>query len=564
MKTLLKNGWVIDVFTGEKGKADVLMEDDRILKTGLIDPAQADQVIDVTGCFICPGFIDSHIHIESTMLAPAEFARACVPHGTTAVIADPHEIANVCGTVGIDYILEASEGLPLTVYVMLPSCVPATPFDESGAALNAADLEPYYDHPRVLGLGEMMNYPGVLGKDPEVLAKLKAARDRGLPINGHAPLLSGEQLEQYIAEGIGDDHECTSFEEAKERIEKGQRVMIRQGTAAQNLLDLIDLLDEPWASRCLLASDDKHPADLLEKGHLDHMIRMAAAEGKDPVAAIRMATIQTAEYFGLKNIGAIKEGYQADVLVLEDLDRLILRHAFHKGIQTVKEGQLLDFSAPVLPEKTDAAVRGSFQLRKLVPEDFHIPHTGTHACRVIELIPGQLLTKEWITPIDFDKANGVDPERKILKLAVIERHGKTGNTGLGFLAGTELKEGAIASSVSHDSHNLIVLGTNEEDMALAGNRLRELGGGCISVRNGRILAEMPLPIGGLMAERPAEVMAQQNQKLRESVELLGAPESSEPFMPMAFMSLAVIPHLKLTTLGLVDVDQWKIVPLLAE
>ncbi|MBE6032068.1 MAG: adenine deaminase [Clostridiales bacterium] len=337
MKTLLKNGWMIDVFTGEKGKADVLMEDDRILKTGLIDPAQADQVIDVSGCFICPGFIDSHIHIESTMLAPAEFARACVPHGTTAVIADPHEIANVCGTVGIDYILEASEGLPLTVYVMLPSCVPATPFDESGAALNAADLEPYYDHPRVLGLGEMMNYPGVLGKDPEVLAKLKAARDRGLPINGHAPLLSGEQLEQYIAEGIGDDHECTSFEEAKERIEKGQRVMIRQGTAAQNLLDLIDLLDEPWASRCLLASDDKHPADLLEKGHLDHMIRMAAAEGKDPVAAIRMATIQTAEYFGLKNIGAIKEGYQADVLVLEDLDRLTLRHAFHKGIQTLRK-----------------------------------------------------------------------------------------------------------------------------------------------------------------------------------------------------------------------------------
>ncbi|MBE6032069.1 MAG: hypothetical protein E7224_02590 [Clostridiales bacterium] len=230
----------------------------------------------------------------------------------------------------------------------------------------------------------------------------------------------------------------------------------------------------------------------------------------------------------------------------------------------LKEGQLLDFSAPVLSEKTDAAVRGSFQLRELVPEDFHIPHTGIHACRVIELIPGQLLTKEWITPIDFDRANGVDPERKILKLAVIERHGKTGNTGLGFLAGTELKEGAIASSVSHDSHNLIVLGTNEEDMALAGNRLRELGGGCISVRNGRILAEMPLPIGGLMAERPAEVMAQQNQKLRESVELLGAPESSEPFMPMAFMSLAVIPHLKLTTLGLVNVDQWKIVPLLAE
>ena len=564
MKTLLKNGVVVNVFTGELERANVLLEGSRILGVGDYGEQEADEVRDVTGKYICPGFIDGHIHIESTMLLPSEFARVAVPHGTTAVMADPHEIANVCGAQGISFMLEASEEIPLTVYIMLPSCVPATGFDESGARLDAGDLEPFYAHPRVLGLAEMMNYPGVIAGDKEVMEKISAARRRGLPVNGHAPLLSGKNLDRYIGAGIGDDHECSSAEEAMERIRKGQRVMIRQGTAAPNLRDLLPMFEEPWAHRCLLVSDDKHPADLLRYGHVDDMIRRAAAAGKSAVTGIRMATLGAAECFGLRGVGAVAPGYRADLLVLGDLDTVSVEDVYKDGIRVVEGGKMIPLKAPKLSPQVRDAVYHSFHMQEVSERDFCLPEGSRRRCRVIRLVPGQLITEEWVTDVDLGRNGGIDIERDILKIAVLERHRNTGHMGLGFIAGAGLKSGAIASSVSHDSHNLIVIGAKESDMAFAANHIRAIGGGSAVVKDGRVIAEMPLPVGGIMSDVPADIIAAQNEKLRESVYALGVPRTIEPFMNMAFVSLPVIPYLKMTTKGLVDVSRQEIVPLLAE
>ena len=564
MRTLLKNATVVNVFTGETVPENVLIEGETIIGVGDYTDVDADLVQDESGRYICPGFIDGHIHIESSMLLPAEFARVSVPHGTTCVVTDPHEIANVCGAAGIEFMLAASEDLPLTMYVMLPSCVPATAFDETGAMLEAKDLEPFYTHPRVLGLAEMMDYPGVLAEKPEIMAKIAAAHAHGRRINGHAPLLSGRALDRYIAAGIGDDHECSSAAEAMERIRKGQRVMIRQGTAARNLDALLPLFEEPWASRCLLVTDDKHPADLLDSGHIDAIIRRAAAAGNNPVTGIRMATLWAAEYFGLKGIGAVAPGYTADLLVLETLDTVAVRDVYRRGVRVVENGRLSALPVPEVPAALQAAVRSTFALDTLTPVDFLIHAKGRRACRVIRQVRGELLTEEWVTEIDFSRDNGIDTGRDILKLAVIERHRHTGHRGLGFITGTGLKCGAIASSVAHDAHNLIVIGTNEADMAAAANRIRVLGGGCVVVRDGEVAAEMPLPIAGLMSDHPAAVVAHQNWQLREAVQAMGVSPDNEPFMRMAFVSLPVIPHLKMTTRGLVDVDRQVHVSLFAE
>lgn len=561
MKTLLKNGTVVNVFTGELERANVLVEDAAIIGVGDYTETDAERIVDVAGKYLCPGFIDGHIHLESTMLTPVEFAKAAIPHGTTAVVADPHEIANVCGREGIAFMLEASEHIPLTVYIMLPSCVPATRFDETGAVLGAAELESFYAHPRVLGLAEMMNYPGVLAGDPGVMEKIEAARRHGRLINGHAPLVSGRDLDRYVAAGIRDDHECSSAEEAKERIRKGQRVMIRQGTAARNLQALLPLFEEPWAPRCLLVTDDKHPADLLNGGHIDDMIRQAARAGKDPITGIRMATLWAAEYFGLQDMGAVAPGYTADLLVLDDLDTVSVRAVYRAGALAAENGAALPFPEPAIRPELKTAVGQSFHMQELSEDDFRIGEQGVQDCRVIRLVKDQLLTEEWITPVNFEQAQGIDLTRDILKIAVIERHRNTGHRGLGFLSGTGLRRGAIAASVSHDSHNLIVIGTNEKDMAAAANRIRTLGGGSVVIDQGQVVAEMPLPLAGLMTDVPAAVIAQQNERLREAVHTLGVPADIEPFMTMAFVSLTVIPHLKMTTLGLVDVDRQQIVPL---
>ncbi len=563
MRILLKNGTVVNVFTGELEQAHVLMEDGKIIGVGQVyGDGDADETRDVRGKYICPGFMDGHIHIESTMLTPAEFARAVAPHGTVSAVADPHEIANVCGEAGIRYMLEASENIPLTVYIMLPSCVPATCFDESGAVLTAEDLEPFYAHPRVLGLAEVMDYPGVIRRDEKVMEKIHAARRRGRTVNGHAPLLSGKDLDRYISAGIGDDHECSSAEEAMERIRKGQRVMIRQGTAARNLQALLPLFEEPYAHRCLLVSDDKHPADLLQAGHIDDTIRQAAAAGKNPITGIRMATLWAAECFGLKGVGAIAPGYAADILTLDDLDTVKICDVYRGGKRIVENGRLtIDVESSVCPE-LEKAVRSSFHLERLTEENFHIKSAGARKCRVIRLMKHQLLTEEWAADIDFERDNGIDLKRDILKIAVAERHRNTGHRGVGFICGTGMKRGAVASSVSHDSHNLILIGTNERDMAVAGNRVREMGGGCVAAQGGEILAEMPLPISGVMSDASAVVVAKQNERLRQSIHELGVPRDLELFMSMAFVSLPVIPHIKMTTKGLVDVDAQRLVPLI--
>lgn len=564
MKTLLKNGSVVNVFTDEVIKADVLIDGKKIAGIGDYSDFDADVVYDTAGKYICPGFIDGHIHIESTMMLPAEFARAAVLHGTSAVVADPHEIANVCGAEGIDFMLEASEGLPLDVYIMVPSCVPATAFDESGAELSAAEIEPFYSRKRVLGLAEMMNYVGVISGDPGVMDKINSANAKGKVINGHAPLLSGHDLDKYIAAGIRDDHECSSKEEAEERIRKGQRVMIRNGTAARNLSGLISLFDEPWSRRCLLVTDDKHAADLIANGHIDDIIRLAAKAGKSPVTGIRMATLQAAEAFGLKNEGAVAPGYNANLLVLDSLEEVSVRDVYHLGKKVVSGCVLAKFDNPAVSPDLKKRVLSSFNLSPLSENDFHISAEGIHKCRVIDLVKHQLITEEALLDVDFDKNNGIDTEKDILKLAVIERHKNTGHIGLGFIRGIGLKEGAIAASVSHDSHNLIVIGTSEAEMAFAANRVRELGGGMAAVKGGSVLAEMPLPFAGLMTDASVYDVAKQNEAVRKSVYSLGVPEDIEPFMTMAFVSLPVIPKIKMTTHGLFSSEKWAIVPLFAE
>ena len=560
MRTLLKNGLVINVFTGEIEKANVLIGDDKILGVGDYGDGEAENILDVSGKYICPGFIDGHIHIESTMLTPYEFAKTVIPHGTTAIVADPHEIANVSGMAGIAYMIGASENLPMKVYMMLPSCVPATPLDESGAILEAEDLRPLYKHPRVLGLGEMMNYPGVLTDNERVLNKIKDAKECGKLINGHAPLLSEKSLDKYIAAGIHDDHECSSADEAKERIRKGQWVMIRQGTAARNLEALLPLFDEPWSHRCLLVTDDRHPADLLEKGHIDGIIKKAVEAGKSVVTGIQMATIQAAQCFGLRDTGAIAPGYIADILVLSDLEKVQVCDVFYHGDKVVDNGRLIDFVEPVVRNDIWKTVRNSFNLDKLTENKFHI-ESQNRKCRIIKTIPDQLITEELIEDIDFTKNNGIDVDRDILKIAVVERHFSTGHIGLGFISGIGMKKGAIASSVSHDSHNLIVVGENERDMTVAANRIRTLGGGLIVVADGKILAEMPLPVAGLMSQYSAAEAARENENIRNAVYSLGVPQNIEPFMTTAFVSLPVIPNLKMTTRGLVNVERQEIVSL---
>ena len=562
MKTLLKNGKVINVFTGEVERLNILIEDDMIIGIGDYCDSDADIVYDVNGKYVCPGFIDGHIHIESTMLLPSELARVCVPHGTTSIVADPHEIANVCGTTGIAYMLAASENIPLNVYIMLPSCVPATAFDESGAVLRSEDLELFYEHPRVLGLAEMMNYPGVLAGDTEVMKKIAAAKKRKLKVDGHAPLLSGRALDKYIAAGIRDDHECSSFAEARERIRKGQWVMIREGTSARNLDGLIDLFDAPYAHRCILVTDDKHPADLIRNGHIDSIIRKAVKHGKSAITGIQMATIQAAQCLGIENKGAAAPGYTADLLVLNDLDTVDVSDVFIAGKKVVDNGIIADFKTLSVRNDIEKVVRNSFYMPKLTDESFHIEPKGSR-CRIIKVIAGQLLTEEWITDIDFDRNNGIDVKRDILKLAVAERHLNTGHIGLGFINGIGLKKGAIASSVSHDSHNLVIIGTNDEDMAAAANRVREMGGGCVAVDNGTVIAEVPLPVAGLMSGLSAQEAAGQNELLRRAVYDMGADNNIEPFMIMSFMSLPVIPNLKMTTKGLIDVQKQELVPLFA-
>ena len=564
MKTLLKNAKVVNVFTEKIDFTNVLIEDDRI--TGIGDyykDEDADVIEDLEGRFLCPGFIDGHIHIESTMMVPPSLAQAVLPHGTTAVVTDPHEIANVCGVDGIKYMLEMSENIPLHVFVMIPSCVPATCFDEAGAILNAEDIEDLYKEERILGLAEMMNYPGVIYNDAPTMDKINACVEKGKPVDGHAPLLSGKDLDKYISAGINSDHECSDATEAMEKLSKGQWIMIREGSAAKNLEKLLPLFESPYYQRCILATDDRNPADIIAEGHIDNIVRLAIKAGKDPIRAIKMATLNPTLCFGIKRMGAIACGYKANLLVLDNLENIDIKDVYSNGVKVVKDKEISGFSIPKAEDIITGSVLNSFHMPDLKNDDFYIEPKGTK-CRVIEVIPGEILTNECILDIDFSKNNGIDIEKDILKLAVIERHKNTGHKGVGFIKGIGIKNGALAGSVSHDSHNLIVIGSSEEDMVIAANHIKKIGGGLCVVSEGKVISELRLPVAGLMSTNSATEIAKANVELRESAEKIGINEGIEPFMNMAFVSLPVIPVLKMTTQGLVNVNDFKRVDLFVD
>ena len=559
MTTLLRNAKVVNVFSERIIDEDVLIEDQKIIGTGDYSTFKADEVIECTGKYVCPGFIDGHIHIESTMLLPAQFARTTLPHGTTTIIADPHEIANVMGIKGINYMLHASEGMPFNFFFMIPSCVPSTPSEEAYAPLDAKSIKHLYHNPRVLGLAEMMNFPGVINKDEGVLEKVNDALSLDRLVDGHAPMLSGNDLDKYLSSSISSDHECSNADEAIEKLEKGQWIMIREGTAARNLAALLPLFEEPYYTRCLLVTDDRHPADLMKDGHIDNIIRKAIKAGKKPERVIRMATVQAADRFNLKKTGAIAPGYFADVLILDNLEEVHVTDVFVKGKRAVQNGKVLPFDEPEMPASLSGMALNSVKVKRLTLSDFaievpdYISDRAHVLCSVIGVQKGELITDSIASEIDFTKNGGIDVERDILKVAVIERHHRTGHKGLGFIKGIQLKAGAIASTVSHDSHNIIVIGTNDRDMLHAAERIKKIGGGCVFIVGGKVVAEQALSVAGLMSPLSAEVVAEQNAKVRSSVHEYGVPAEIEPFMNMAFISLPVIPYLKITTLGLIDV-----------
>lgn len=561
MKVLFTGGSVVNVFTDSVSMENVVVEDGVIVGVGdyyTADGDKYDEIIDCTGKIICPGFIDSHIHIESTMLEPGELAKALLPCGTTAIIADPHEIANVCGITGIEYMLSATEGLPLSVYIMASSCVPAVPLDESALTLTANELKPLYKYDRVIGLAEMMNYPGVLAGDSDIRQKINDAKDAGGRVNGHAPLVSGEGLDRYISSGVEDDHECNDFGEAREKLSKGMHILIREGTAAKNLEALIGLFDYPYSSRCLLCTDDRSAADIINSGHIDSIIRKAVRLGKSPIIGIRMATIQAAQYYGLRNLGAIAPGYKADMLVLTDIENLKVEKVYKAGKLVCDGGETKPFEKPQIPEVQLKRVKGSVNVNKCTSAIFAMGKCGIQNTHVIEVIPGSLLTNDLQMDVDYSNGSGIDLDKDILKAAVLERHNGTGHVGLGLIHGLGLKKGALASTVSHDSHNIIVIGTNEEDMALCVNEIIEMQGGLVVVNDGKVLSKLPLEIGGLMSSKSAEKVAAENVELREAAKQLGAADGIDPFMNTAFLSLSVIPHLKITSRGLLNVDAQEI------
>lgn len=553
---VLKNARIVNVFTNDIEPGDVAVKDGYIVGIG---EYEGKEEIDIGGKVICPGLIDGHIHIESSMISPSEFAKAVAPHGTAAVIADPHEIANVAGTDGIRFMIEASAGLPVDIFFMLPSCVPATPLDESGAELSAAELEPFYKEDQVAGLAELMNSYGTVRADEEIIRKIQGANSCGKRIDGHAPFLTGKDLNAYITSGVGSDHECSSFEEALEKLKRGQYIMIREGTAARNLEALLPLFDDKYCDRCMLVTDDKHGNDLIDNGHIDYIIRKAVKAGKNPLNAIKMATLNTAAYFGLKNRGAIAPGYIADIIVLSDLDDFTVEKVFKNGCLTVDGGKLVrEIKAPAVDKEKYSRVYKSFNLREIKPSDFEIRDEGTRK-RVIKVIPGQILTEELIVESSSKEA---ETDKDIIKLAVIERHKDSGHTGVGFVTGYGLKKGAIASSVAHDSHNLIVAGCSDSDMALAANTVRENGGGLAVVCDGEVLSSLPLPIGGLMCDMDAHEVEDILSVMKEQARQLGVNEGIDPFMTLAFTALPVIPKLRLLTQGVVDVDTQSYVPVM--
>lgn len=562
---VLKGGTVVNVFTEKTEVADIAIEDGYIAGIG---DYEGEHNVDLSGQYICPGFIDGHIHIESAMVSPPEFEKAVLPHGTTAVIADPHEIGNVAGCQGIDYMLETTKDLDLDVFIMMPSCVPATALDESGAVLGPEDLKPYYDNPRVLGLAEVMNSLGVVAGMDDLMGKLSDAGSRGMVIDGHAPFLEGNGLNAYVCAGVLSDHECSDIDEALKKLGRGQYIMIREGTAARNLEALMPLFAAPYYERCMLVTDDKHPGDLISMGHIDYIIRKAVSLGADPIKAIKMGTLHSARYFGLKDRGAVMPGLRADLAVLEDLKDFRVLAVYKDGKLAAEKGVCIQEKEDKSRELASAFPRvfDSFHLDEITLKDLELEKKGTMQ-RVIQFKPHELLTQERILPWPDDdtaaaqghRAQGVDLNEDIVKAAVFERHLHTGHTGIGFIGGYGLKKGAVATSVAHDSHNLIVIGTNDRDMVLAANAVRKNKGGLAVAVDGQVTGELALPIGGIMTQASVYEVESQLEKLKEQTRKLGISEDIDAFMTLAFVSLPVIPKLRINSYGVIDVDRQEVV-----
>lgn len=540
---VLKNAKYLNVFSNEFLSGDIAVANGLIAGVGKYD---GKTEIDVSGKLVLPGFIDAHIHLESSMVTPAEFAKAVVAHGTTTVITDPHEITNVMGIDGVEYMIQASQNLPIDVHFMMPSCVPATEIDESGAELDCKDIDLYLDNKKVLGLAEMMNYVGVINGDKNVLSKIVTSQAHHKKIDGHAPELSGNDLNAYIAAGVYSDHECSTFENALEKLRKGQFIMIREGTAAHNLKALMPLLTQQYYSRCMFATDDKHPSDLLHGGHIDYIVKQALKNGADPIVALKTATHHAARYFLLNNKGAIASGYLADIVVVDNLEDFNVETVFKRG-KLVFDGEVKDFSAPTVDEKLAEKCFDTFHLDSVTPSSFKVDGK----LGLIGLVGGELLTR------NLGTADKIDVENDILKIACIERHKGTNHIGVGYVKGYSLKSGAVATSVAHDSHNIITVGCNDDDIAVAVNAIKDSKGGIAVVENGKIKALLELPIAGLMSDEPLTTVNEKLENAKLSAYELGADKSIDPFMTLSFLSLPVIPSLRITTKGVFDAENWK-------
>lgn len=550
---VIKNANIVNVLSEEIHKGDIAICDGVI--AGIGENYSGEKEIDINGAYVTPSFIDGHVHLESTMMLPKEFAKTVLPAGTTTVIIDPHEISNVLGLHGISFMHEAVKDLPMNVYTMLPSCVPATPFETSGFDLNSYDLSLLIDKPWVLGIAEMMNFPGVLNHDKNVMAKLELAKSRGKRIDGHAPYLSGKDLCGYIASGVKSDHECTTPEEAIEKLRLGVYVMIREGTAAKDLDALIPVLKTSNTRKCIFVTDDRHPADLKE--HINGMVRRAVEAGVDPIKAVQVASLNTAEYFGLKDLGAIAPGYKADLLVLPDLKTFKPDIVLKDGQVVAQDGKL----AVEIPENDAIATRNSVNVRWITMDDFKIPTEGEglKQVRALEVIPHQLITKSVMSDVKVVDGNAVsNVDTDTLKICVIERHRATGNIGKGFVKGFNLKCGAIASTVAHDSHNMIVIGTNDFDMYTAAVALIKCQGGKVVVKDGKIISQLPLPIAGLMSDKEFDFVVEKCDELNKAAHSIGC-KLEDPFMTMGFLSLPVIPELKITDKGVFDTNKFDFV-----
>ena len=537
---VLKNATFVNVFSNELSNMDIAVTEGLIVGMGSY---HGREEVDCTGKIVLPGFLDAHIHLESSLVSPTEFVKAVLPHGTTTVVTDPHEIANVMGTDGIEYMLQATENLPVDVRFMLPSCVPATPLDESGAILDYRAIDSFYDHPRVQGLAEMMNFVGAINGDEQTVEKIVAAQAHHKKIDGHAPDLVDNDLNAYIAAGVYSDHECHDLKDALAKLERGQFIMIREGTAARNLEALMPLLSSQYADRCMFCTDDKHPNDLLEKGHIDYIVKKAISLGADPITAVKVACHNAARYFLLNNRGGISPGYLADFVIIDNFRAFNIQQVYKKGVLMVDHGEVRGFPAPEIEPYLVERAHKTFHVAALTAEDF----AEKRPRGVIGMVDGE------ITTVDAGYSDRIDVDYDILKIAVVERHKNTHHIGIGYIQGYGLKSGAVATSISHDSHNIIVVGTSEADMAAAVNRVVELNGGIVVWDGEAPIAEVPLAIAGIMSDEPLVTVNEKLEHAKEVAHTLGVNPGIDPFMTLSFMALPVIPSLRITTRGVFDV-----------